>query len=325
MTEQHMIEVDDLRMEFGEVTALDGVSLAVPKGTTLGLLGHNGAGKTTLVNVLSTLLPPTSGTARVCGLDVTSRGREVRKRIGLTGQFAAVDDELPGRDNLILLARLLGAGRRQARARADELLELFDLTEAAGRLAKKYSGGMRRRLDVAASLVGSPDVVFLDEPTTGLDPSGRKAVWDIVTKLTQNGSTILLTTQYLEEADQLADAITVLSKGRIVADGTAAELKSAIGNRTVTVTLHSAEDAPKVLDGLGRAGLRPVHVDDRNAVTTPVSDSTDLAVVVRALDEVGVTVAGLAFAEPSLDDVYLALTDEVTAPVLPEPAAATAG
>ena len=312
-----MIEVAGIRKEFGDLSALDGVDLAVPRGATMGLLGHNGAGKTTLVNILATLIPPTSGSARVCGLDVVSQAAQVRRRIGLTGQFAAVDEELPGRDNLTLIGRLLGAGRKVARARADELLELFDLTEAAGRLARKYSGGMRRRLDVAASLVGSPDVIFLDEPTTGLDPVGRKAVWDIVKRLTHNGSTVLLTTQYLEEADQLADAITVLSKGRIVASGTADELKSTIGSRTVTVTLAAESDGPRVVDALARAGLRPVRLADQPAVVTPVDDSTDLAVVVRALDEIGAPLAGLAFAEPTLDDVYLALTEPRVAEPIP--------
>lgn len=305
-----MIEAVHLSKGYGEVKALDDVSLAVPEGTILGLLGHNGAGKTTLVNILSTLVPPSSGTGRICDLDVATQGRQVRRLIGLTGQFAAVDEELPGRENLILIARLLGASRRQATVRADELLELFDLTEAGGRLTKQYSGGMRRRLDVAASLVGQPRVIFLDEPTTGLDPTGRIAVWDIVAGLAGQGATVLLTTQYLEEADRLADTITVLSKGRILAAGTAAELKATVGQRTVTVTLPADADTDHVLAELTRAGLKPTYVAARTAVVIPVDSSADLRVVVRALDEGGIAVTELGFAEPTLDDVYLALMDE---------------
>ncbi|MPZ84421.1 MAG: ATP-binding cassette domain-containing protein [Actinophytocola sp.] len=306
MTEA-MIEVEDVSKTFDAVTALDGVSLAVPRGSVLGLLGHNGAGKTTLVNVLTTMLPPTSGRARVAGYDVVGQAHEVRSRIGLTGQFAAVDEGLSGTDNLVLIARLLGASRRDAKARADELLALFDLTDAAGRPARTYSGGMRRRLDLAASLVGRPDVIFLDEPTTGLDPVSRIGLWEIVENLVGDGTTVLLTTQYLDEADRLADAITVLADGRVVAAGTAAELKAQVGRRAVHVTLATAADAPAAMGTLEKAGLQPVHDEPNNAVSTSVNASTDLAVVVRALDEVGIEVAELALTEPSLDDVYLAL------------------
>jgi ABC-2 type transport system ATP-binding protein len=302
-----MIEATGITKKFGDVTALDGVSLQVPRGSVLGLLGHNGAGKTTLVNVLTTMLPPTSGIASVAGFDVVRDGDEVRGRIGLTGQFASVDEQLSGFDNLVLIARLLGANRREAKARATELLDLFDLTAAARRPARTYSGGMRRRLDLAASLVGRPDVIFLDEPTTGLDPESRIGMWEIVEELVGDGTTVLLTTQYLEEADRLADAITVLSAGRVVASGTAAELKSQVGKRAVHVTLASPQDAPTAIVSLEKHGLAPVLDEPRAELRTPVETSADLAVVVRALDDVHVEVAELALTEPSLDDVYLTL------------------
>jgi len=306
MTET-MIEAVDVTKKFDDVTALDGVSIHVPRGSVLGLLGHNGAGKTTLVNVLTTMLPPSSGTATVAGFDVVRDAHEVRGRIGLTGQFASVDEQLSGTDNLILIARLLGAGRKEARNRADELMDLFDLTNAAKRLAKTYSGGMRRRLDLAASLVGRPDVIFLDEPTTGLDPASRIGMWEIVEELVGGGTTVLLTTQYLEEADRLADAITVLSDGKVVASGTATELKAQVGKRAVHVTLATPQDAPAAIGSLERAGLQPVLDAPRAELRTPVTTSADLAVVVRALDEVHVEVVELALTEPSLDDVYLTL------------------
>jgi ABC-2 type transport system ATP-binding protein len=308
-----MIEARNVSKVFGTVTALDDVSISVPKGTVLGLLGHNGAGKTTLVNVLTTLLEPTSGSASVAGMDVVGQGDQVRGRIGLTGQFASVDENLSGHDNLVLIARLLGASKKQASARANELLETFDLTEAKDRGAKTYSGGMRRRLDLAASLVGRPDVIFLDEPTTGLDPMSRIGLWEIVESLVGDGTTVLLTTQYLEEADRLADSITVLSKGKVVAAGTAAELKAGVGKRTVSVVLAEPDDAATALNALSKAGLHPVHDKARHSVTTPVEKSIDLATVVRALDEVGVEVGELALTEPTLDDVYLAVNSEAPA------------
>ncbi|WNV83197.1 ATP-binding cassette domain-containing protein [Umezawaea sp. Da 62-37] len=302
-----MIEARDVGKAFGDVKALDGVSIAVPRGTVLGLLGHNGAGKTTLVNVLTTLLPHDSGTASVAGFDVATHGHDVRSRIGLTGQFAAVDEQLSGTDNLILIARLLGASPREARARAAELMEVFDLADAAKRLSRTYSGGMRRRLDLAAGLVGRPDVIFLDEPTTGLDPSSRLSMWEIVEKLVSDGTTVLLTTQYLDEADRLADSITVLSAGRVVASGTSSELKAQVGQRSVTVTLASAADVPTAMRSLEQAGLQPVLDAAHNTLTAPVTASRELAVVVRALDEVGVEASELALGEPTLDDVYLTL------------------
>ena len=304
-----MIEADRISKSFGSVTALSDVSLSVPRGTVLGLLGHNGAGKTTLVNVFTTLLKPGSGSARVAGYDVAADSRKVRSRIGLTGQYASVDEDLPGRHNLVLIARLLGAGRQEAAARADELLEAFGLTDAAKRHAKTYSGGMRRRLDLAASLVGKPEVIFLDEPTTGLDPASRLAMWEIVERLVRQGATVLLTTQYLDEADRLADAITILSEGKVIASGTTAQLKAdVVGQRTVTVTLAVADDRTAAIGALTRAGLNSTYDETRNAVSAAVAESAQLATVVRALDEVDVTVAELALAEPTLDDVYLALT-----------------
>lgn len=300
-----IIETDRLRKVFGDVVALDEVSLSVPAGTVLGLLGHNGAGKTTLVNLLTTVLLPTDGRATVAGFDVTREPAKVRSRVGVTGQFASVDDDLTGSQNLVLVARLLGARRRDARVRADELLELFDLTDAAARKVKTYSGGMKRRLDLATSLVGRPEVVFLDEPTTGLDLTSRLALWDVVDDLTDAGTTVVLTTQYLDEADRLADSITVLSKGAVVASGTAAQLKARVGRRTVTAKLESAADVAPALAALRRAGLEPVRED--RTLTAPVESSRQLAVVVRALDEAGVEADELALHEPTLDDVYLAL------------------
>jgi len=302
-----MIEADRVSKKFGSVTALDEVSVQVPRGSVLGLLGHNGAGKTTLVNVLTTMLPPSAGSARVAGLDVVKQDRQVRARIGLTGQFAAVDEQISGMDNLILIARLLGAGKREARQRGSELLEMFGLADAANRPARTYSGGMRRRLDLAASLVGRPDVIFLDEPTTGLDPESRLGMWQIVEGLVGDGTTVLLTTQYLDEADRLADSITVLAAGKVVASGTASELKAQVGQRTVVVTLAKETEAETGIAALKRAGLQPVHDEGRHAVTIPVTRSAELAVVVRVLDEVGVEVDELALTEPTLDDVYLTL------------------
>jgi len=301
-----MIDAVDVSKTFGAVTALDGVSVSVRRGSVHGLLGHNGAGKTTLVDVLTTLRPPTGGTATVAGFDVVRAAAEVRRRIGVTGQFASVDEDLTGTQNLVLLGRLLGASRRQAAQRVGELLDLFGLAEAADRPAKGYSGGMRRRLDLASSLMGHPDVVFLDEPTTGLDPESRLGMWDVVRTLVAGGTTVLLSTQYLEEADQLADAITVLSHGRVIAAGTAAELKTRVGRRTVSATLALSTDIGPALDTLRRAGLDPLQAG--RTLTAPVDSSRALAVVVRALDEAGIEADELGLPEPTLDDVYLSLT-----------------
>ncbi|MFF3485296.1 ATP-binding cassette domain-containing protein [Streptomyces sp. NPDC002701] len=309
-----MIEADDVTKSFGAVRALDSVSVGVPRGTVLGLLGHNGAGKTTLVNILTTALPLTSGRAGVAGYDVAREPVEIRRRIGLTGQFASVDGQLSGRDNIVLIARLLGAGRRAARTRADELLELFRLTDVAERRASGYSGGLRRRLDLAVSLVGAPEVLFLDEPTTGLDPSSRLNLWEIVEGLVEQGTTVLLTTQYLEEADRLADSIAVLSAGRVVAAGTAAELKATVGRRTVTLTLDTGEDRSTAGAALRGAGFAPVNgEEDPRTVVVPIDATREIAEVVRTLDQVGVEATELTFGEPTLDDVYLALADQSAA------------
>jgi ABC-2 type transport system ATP-binding protein len=306
-TGEAMIETRGIGKRFGPMEVLDSVDLAVPQGTVLGLLGHNGAGKTTLVNILTAMLPASSGVATVSGFDVARSPREVRKRIGLTGQYASVDEKMPGRDNLILIARLLGADRARARARADELLEAFGLTEAATRQAGTYSGGMRRRLDLAACLVGNPEVIFLDEPTTGLDPASRIGMWEIVENLVTDGATVLLTTQYLDEADRLADSITVLSAGRVVAAGTAAELKRRVGQRTVTAVLHPDDDMELACTALRRTGLDPAVGHDGGALIIPIEASKQTATVIRALDDVGLEAAELKFGEPTLDDVYLAL------------------
>jgi ABC-2 type transport system ATP-binding protein len=302
-----MIDICNLTKKFDSVIALDDVSFSVPKGSVLGLLGHNGAGKTTVVNILSTLLKPTSGTATVAGLDVVKDGDRVRRKIGLTGQFATVDDGISGRDNLVLIARLLGASRKQATGRAADLLEVFDLTEAAKRPVRGYSGGMRRRLDLAACLVGGPEVIFLDEPTTGLDPGARLDVWSMVESLVAQGSTVLLTTQYLEEADRLADMITVLSHGKVVASGSAAALKSEIGQLSVNTVLKPGSDTAAAMAALREAGLDP-SVSVPHKIVTRVQSSADITVVVRALDSVGAEVAEVELSEPTLDDVYLSLT-----------------
>ncbi len=306
-----IIEAHHITQKFGDVTALDDVSISVAQGSVLGLLGHNGAGKTTLINILSTLLPPTSGTATIAGLDVVTQRREVTARIGLTGQFAAVDEQLSGYDNLVLIARLLGANRREAAQRADELLHTFDLVEVGRRPARTYSGGMRRRLDISASLVGHPDVIFLDEPTTGLDPVSRLNLWQIVESLVAEGTTVLLTTQYLDEADRLADTITVLSAGEVVATGTAEQLKAQVGQRSVNATLTDPARTTEALDALRRAGFDPAH--DQARLTIPVSASRQLADVVRALDDAGIDIGDLGLGEPTLDDVYLALAHHAPA------------
>jgi ABC-2 type transport system ATP-binding protein len=303
-----MIEVAGVIKRFGRITALDGVDLAVPRGTVCGLLGHNGAGKSTLINILATQLRPTAGTARVAGYDVVAQAREVRRRIGLAGQFATLDERISGSDNLMLIARLLGAGGREARARTGELLAAFDLTDGAARPVRTYSGGMRRRLDLAAALVGRPGVIFLDEPTTGLDPASRLATWEIVQGIVRDGATVLLTTQYLDEADRLADSITVLSRGRVVAAGTPADLKARIGTRTVTVRLTCEDDLPRAAQSLQRAGLSPTCDRTRTAVTVPVAASRGTATVIRTLDELNIEINELVLAEPSLDEVYLAAT-----------------
>jgi ABC-2 type transport system ATP-binding protein len=300
---------EDLVKTFGKkVRALDGVSLQVEEGTVLGLLGPNGAGKTTSVDILTTLLQPDSGSARVAGFDVVRQPEQVRRSIGLAGQYAAIDEQLTGAENLTLVGRLNHLSPASAKSRATELLERFGLSDAGGRTAKTYSGGMRRRLDLAAALVARPPVLFLDEPTTGLDPRSRIELWGTIETLVREGTTLLLTTQYLEEADRLADRISVVDRGRVIAEGTSDELKATLGGAVVEVRLADAEEALKVVPVLADAGSGEVGTDD-DLVRVPAADGTGtLAEVVRRLDSAGVKARNLQLREPSLDDVFLSLT-----------------
>jgi oleandomycin transport system ATP-binding protein len=305
------IEAEGLVKRYGDTTALSGVDLVVPTGKILGVLGPNGAGKTTAVRILATLLQPDAGQARVCGFDVQREAVAVRQLIGLTGQYASVDEDLSGRENLVMIARLLEMPRADARARARDLLEQFELTDAGDRSVKTYSGGMRRRIDLASSLVGRPRVLYLDEPTTGLDPHARNEVWAIVRRLTADGVTVLLTTQYLEEADQLADRITVFDHGKVVADGRPDELKRKTGGQTLQVRPTHSKDmdlAERILRDL--TDVQPTRNDDTGLLTAPASDPVLLSTVVRRLDEAGITVDELALRLPSLDEVFLALTGD---------------
>ncbi|MCL7428222.1 ATP-binding cassette domain-containing protein [Streptomyces sp. YS415] len=305
------ITVEGVHKKYGGKKALDGLDLRVGRGTVHGVLGPNGAGKTTLVRVLSTLLRPDAGRIEVAGHDVLTEARTVRFRIGLLGQHAALDEELGGRQNLELFGRLYHLGARHARVRADELLERFGLADTGRKAVRQYSGGMRRRLDLAASLITDPEVLFLDEPTTGLDPRGRAEVWAAVRSLVGGGTTVLLTTQYLEEADQLADRISVVDAGRVIADGTADELKSALGGDRIDVVLRDA-------GGLGAAlALLPldpatVRVDaDRRLLSAPVNDRmAALTGVVRALQEAGIEAEDITLRRPTLDEVFLHLTGD---------------
>jgi ABC-2 type transport system ATP-binding protein len=310
------ILAEGLQKSYGKTRALDGLDLQVEEGTVLGLLGPNGAGKTTAVRILTTLLRPDAGRAEVAGLDVVEQADELRSRIGLTGQYAAVDEYLTGRENLEMGGRLYHLPRKYARKRADELLERFDLTGAASRLVKTYSGGMRRRLDLAASLVFSPRILFLDEPTTGLDPRSRLAMWDIIGELVSGGTTLLLTTQYLDEADRLADRIAVVDSGRVIAEGTSAELKSRVGGERLEVTVAEPGEldaATRVLgvyakDGAGGDGGVRVDADRRHVGAAVEGGARLLAAVVRDLDTAGIEVEDLGLRRPTLDDVFLALT-----------------
>jgi len=305
-----MIDISGLRKAFGAVQALDGMDLHVDRGTVLGLLGPNGAGKTTAVRTLATLTRPDAGTARVDGFDVVHEASEVRRRIGLAGQFAAVDPYLTGRGNLVMAGRLAHLHPRVAGRRAGELLDRFGLTDAARRTVGGYSGGMRRRLDLAAALVAEPSVVFLDEPTTGLDPASRNELWRVVRELVADGTTVLLTTQYLEEADQLADRIAVIDHGRVVAEGTPEQLKADLAATRLVVRLASTEDSRLAGERLAGIGSEPPEADLPGATVTLTVDDGPAALseVVRRLDAAGLSLRGLSLAEPSLDEVFLSLT-----------------
>jgi oleandomycin transport system ATP-binding protein len=310
------VEVRGLAKHFGETKALDGVDLQVSQGTVLGVLGPNGAGKTTLVRILSTLIRPDAGTARVAGYDVLAQPRQLRRVIGLTGQYASVDEKLSGRENLYMIGRLLDLSRKQARARADEMLERFSLTEAARRPAMHYSGGMRRRLDLAASMIGRPAVLYLDEPTTGLDPRTRNEVWDEVQRMVADGATVLLTTQYMEEAEQLADELTVIDRGRVIAEGRIDELKAKVGGRTLRVTPGDRAELPLMVAALAQAGLDGIAGatadETEGAVYVPIVSDEQLTAVVGLLGSRGFSIAGIATHLPSLDEVFLALTGQRT-------------
>jgi daunorubicin resistance ABC transporter ATP-binding subunit len=302
------IEAHGLRKRYGATLALDGLDLAVPAGAILGVLGPNGAGKTTAVRILTTLARPDGGSARVAGHDVVREADAVRRAIGVTAQSATVDEVLSGRQNLVMIGRLAGLHRRDARARAIELLDRFELTEAGDRTIREYSGGMRRRLDLAASLVTRPPVLFLDEPTTGLDPTSRVRMWAVIRELVAAGTTLLLTTQYLDEADELADRILVVDHGRAISEGTAAELKTQIGGARLEVTLTAASGA--AVPALAPYVSGEVHASrDGLRLRAPVRNAPGLATrVVRALDDAGVTVDDVQIHQPSLDDVFFALT-----------------
>ena len=303
------VQTEGLRKSFGSTKALDGLDLTVPEGTILGLLGPNGAGKTTAVRILTTLLIPDAGRAVVAGVDVLAQPTKARRLMGLTGQFAAVDDYLTGRENLIMFGRLYHLSRAEAKRRADELLERFDLTDAAGRLAKTYSGGMRRRLDIASSLVFRPPVLFLDEPTTGLDPRSRLGMWQVIEDLVRDGTTMLLTTQYLEEADQLAHSIAVIDAGRVIAEGTSNDLKAQVGGTRLVLVIESTQDAARAVEIMRKVGDGTEPTLEGLTVCVPVTEGAGVfAEVVRDLDAASVRIADLGLRRPTLDDVFLRLT-----------------
>jgi oleandomycin transport system ATP-binding protein len=312
------IQAEGLAKSFGTTQALRGVGLEVESGTVLGLLGPNGAGKTTAVRILATLLQPTAGHAEIGGYDVTRQPQQVRQLIGLTGQYAAVDENLTGTENLSMLGRLLGLGKSEAKQRAAQLLQQFDLADAGGRTVKTYSGGMRRRLDLAASLVGRPPVLFLDEPTTGLDPRSRNGLWAVIRELVAEGTTLLLTTQYMEEADHLASRIAVIDHGQVIAQGTPDELKAKIGGQVLEVRPADPDEVDRAVGLLTDLTGNQATIDrDIRMISVPMPDPAWLMVAVRRLDEANIAVVDLALRRPSLDEVFLGLTGrpaESTAP-----------
>src|SRR5215217_2865480 len=302
------IEAEGLVKHFGDTRAVDGVDLSVAQGAVYGVLGPNGAGKTTTIRMLATLLAPDAGRAAVLGHDVVAEADAVRSLVSLTGQLASVDEDLTGRENLVLIGRLLGLRRAHAKARAAELLEAFGLADAAGRLVKHFSGGMRRRLDIAASIVVTPQLMFLDEPTTGLDPRSRNHVWDIIRALREGGTTILLCTQYLDEADQLADGIAVIDHGRVIAEGTPAQLKASVGSGALHLRLLEPAQRPQAEQLLARR-LGAAHPEpDPAGLSAPCADAERAAQAVAELSGAGIGIAGLSLGQPSLDEVFLALT-----------------
>jgi ABC-2 type transport system ATP-binding protein len=313
------IETRGLVKHFGSTRAVDGIDLHVERGAVYGLLGPNGAGKTTTIRVLSTLLRPDGGSAHVLGHDVATEAGRVRAKVSLTGQFASVDEDLTGHENLVLVCRLFGYGWKDARNRADELLAAFVLTESAAKQVRTYSGGMRRRLDIAASLVVTPELLFLDEPTTGLDPRSRSQVWDIVRTIAAGGTTVLLTTQYLEEADRLADRLAVIDHGRIIAEGTSRELKSSVGSNTLHVRLEDSDRRPEAERILQRVLGTGVNTGtDAYALTVRVDGNEGIPEALSSLEAANIAVAELTLGQPSLDDVFFALTGKGSAPAQEE-------
>ncbi|MFC9426211.1 ATP-binding cassette domain-containing protein [Streptomyces sp. NPDC056987] len=320
----HAVEVRGLVKQYGGpqgTRALDGVDLDVREGTVLGVLGPNGAGKTTLVRILSTLVQPDAGTAMVAGYDVLRQPRQLRRRIGLTGQYASVDEKLSGWENLYMIGRLLDLSCGDARRRADELLERFSLTEAAKKAAMQYSGGMRRRLDLAASMIGHPSVLYLDEPTTGLDPRTRNEVWDEVRRMVDEGATVLLTTQYMEEAEQLADELTVIDRGRVIANGGVDELKAKVGGRTLQIRPADPAQLPAMAQAVTESGLDGLAgaqaVADEGLLYVPILSDGQLTAVIGLLAERGFGIAHIGTHLPSLDEVFLAITGQKTASTTP--------
>lgn len=312
----NVIEASGLVKRYGEVVALDGLDLAVEEGSVFGLLGPNGAGKTTAVSILATLLTPDSGTARVAGADVLKEPGKVREQIGLSGQYAALDEHLTGFENLDMIGRLYHMGRSKSRVRAKDLLEVFDLTDAGNRPVKTYSGGMRRRLDLAGALVASPPVLFLDEPTTGLDPRSRLDLWGVIRELVSSGATLLLSTQYLEEADHLADRIIVIDQGREIAQGTPDQLKTLVGGERIEVTVASSSDLPRAREVMEGFAVGELAVEKRNRkITVAVTGGAAvLAQALRALDRAGIDLQDVGLRRPTLDDVFLMLTGRAAEP-----------